>query len=150
MKQIELTQGKVTLIDDEDYEKVHQFKWSVDGGGYAANRKHRALHRFIMNAPKGMEVDHIDGDLLNNQKSNLRLCTHAQNMMNQKLPITNTSGYKGTCYNKANKQWRAYISSGNKQIHIGYYKTKELAAIAYNIKAMTLFGDFAKLNEEIL
>jgi hypothetical protein len=107
------------------------------------------LHRLILDAKKGEYVDHINGDLLDNRKSNLRLCSNSQNIRNQNKHKDNTSGYKGVSYNKRLKTnpWSAQIKYNRHSYHLGYYPTKELAAIAYNNKAIELFKEFARLNE---
>jgi len=87
MKIIKLTKEKFTLLDDEDFDEINKFKWQATKTGYATrNTKGKTIriHRLVMNAPKGMMVDHIDHNTLNNQKSNLRICTHTQNQQNQK------------------------------------------------------------------
>ena len=99
-----------------------------------------------MNAPKGMVVDHIDGNGLNNRKSNLRICTKAQNVHNSR-PRTNTSSkYKGVFWNKANKKWSATIHKGDKWTYIGGFDDEKEAARAYDRKAAEFFGEFAYLN----
>jgi hypothetical protein len=101
-----------------------------------------------------MEVDHIDNNKLNNQKSNLRLATHHQNQFNSNLQRNNTSGYIGVVYHKNYKKnkiskmshWHARIKFNSKHISLGYYQTPEEAAKAYDKKAKELFGEFAKTN----
>lgn len=154
-QKIYLTKGKVALVDDGDFEYLNQWRWSFAGGtagNYARRNNHGdgrktiLMHRLIMNAPDGVLVDHRDGNGLNNQKSNLRLCTHAQNMANR-LSLTNsTSGYRGVSYHKGRGFWVAYISHNNKQIHLGKYATAEEAAHAYDAAAQRLQGEFARLN----
>ncbi len=163
MKKISLTKNKVALIDDEDYEQLVKYNWCFTKG-YAGraivipNSYNRVtcpkgksrpvlMHRQIMNPPKGMEIDHRDGNGLNNQRSNLRLCTHSQNLKNQIIPKNNTSGYKGVRWNKPNKKWDSRIMLNGKSIHIGVFKNIQDAALAYNMKAKELFDEFAKINE---
>ena len=161
MKEIKLTQGKVALVDDEDFDELNKYKWCAvkDRTTFYAMRKPsqknpaRSMHRTIMNTPKGMQVDHINHNGLDNQKHNLRNCTGAENTSNYKIPITNTSGYKGVylqCDRRGEriyKYWKAQISEQGKQKAIGNFKTPELAALAYNQKAKELFGEFAYLNK---
>jgi len=163
MKTIRVSQGRIALIDDDDFDRVSQYKWSAvmpfnpgkTGKTYYAHRSikingkwtHISLHRFIMNAEKGVQVDHADGNGLDNQKSNLRLCTHVQNSMNKKG--WSKHGLKGLGFIKdciPSRQWRASIRVNKKLIHIGLYASKIDAAIAYNIAAIKHFGEFAKLN----
>jgi hypothetical protein len=105
------------------------------------------MHRFILNAKKEYVIDHIDGDALNNQKKNLRICTHAENMRNSQIPINNTSGYKGVSYNKRYKKWEAHISFNNKLLNLGSFNDPVDAARAYNAAALKYHGEFAKLNK---
>lgn len=139
MKQIMLTQGKFTVIDDEDFDRVNQHKWYFDNGRAIKNDtmvdykrgKRILLHRFIMGATDGQMVDHIDQDPLNNQKSNLRFTNQSQNQLNRGKNKNNTSGYKGVSFNKRQKKWFAHKSIMGKKIFLGYYKTKEEAHEAY-------------------
>ena len=150
MKEIILTQGLVTLIDDEDFELIYQYKWHTykDHGYnryYACSKigtKYTYMHRFIMGAEKGQFVDHKDGNGLNNQKENLRICTGAQNMANRQL----YKGYKGVYWEPRRNKWRAAIGYEGRLLHIGYYLDEEEAAKAYDKKASFLYGSFAYLN----
>ncbi|PWU04799.1 MAG: hypothetical protein C5B43_04135 [Verrucomicrobia bacterium] len=149
MRKIILTKRLFSEIDDEDFERVSKYNWSFDGNGYAfriEKGKIIKLHRFIMNCPKGMEVDHIDGDGLDNRKSNLRICSHIKNTYNQKnrLNVNNTSGFKGV--HKVRKKYRAYISYNHKRINLGYFKSAKEAAIAYNKAAIKFHKSFARIN----
>lgn len=92
------------------------------------------MHRLIMNTPDGMVTDHIDGNGLNNQRKNLRICTHTENMANRKIHINNTSGYKGVTWSKQNNRWRSQIYLDSKNIFLGLFTDKEEAYKAY-IKA---------------
>jgi hypothetical protein len=147
MKQIELSQGKVALVDDEDFEYLSQWKWCVLGNRgkrYAFRRaggKGVLMHRIISNAPPDMVVDHIDGNGLNNQKGNLRVCTNTENVRNQ-TRIKN--GYKGVSRDK--QAWRSRIFVNKKFISLGRYDTPEEAAKAYDKAARKFFGVFARPN----
>ena len=148
MKQIPLTQGKFALVDDEDYEKLSQSKWNERGtrtNVYARTQGGLSMHRLLMGS-QGDEIDHIDGNGLNNQKSNLRVCTRAENSRNRKLGKTNKSGYKGVSWKTENKKWQVAIMKDAKQIHLGYFFCLIKAAKAYDKAAKKLFGEFAKLN----
>jgi hypothetical protein len=155
MKTISLTHGKVALIDDEDYDFVIQHKWyshqcRKNAPCYAiANQKNRVvrMHRLIMNAPKDLQVDHIDGNGLNNQKNNLRLCTAAENQHNQRVQKrAKTSKYKGVFTRKNRNKWSCQIKCNSKIYHLGYFKSEILAAKTYDTAAKKYFGQFAKLN----
>jgi hypothetical protein len=149
-KSIPLTQGKFALVDDEDFEEINKHKWYYvkRGGGYAARKVcgvNFYMHRFILNTPNGMETDHVNGDSLNNTRCNLRICTHSQNLKNQRLSI-NKNRYKGVSFASREKKWRTTIGVNMKKIHIGYFDDAELAARAYDEAAKKYFGEFARLN----
>src|SRR5690606_20291518 len=118
---VPLTQGKYALVDDVDYDRVIAHNWSYDArSGYAGNGKTR-LHRFIMNAPEGMEVDHISRNKFDYRKSNLRLCTRQENARNQPATKGTSSKFKGVSWaNHANK-WVSYITHNRKSIRLGYF-----------------------------
>ncbi|MHC4574071.1 MAG: HNH endonuclease [Planctomycetota bacterium] len=103
------------------------------------------MHREICCAPRGVVVDHIDGNGLNNRKSNLRLCTVRQNLWNRR-PAGGTSLYKGVCWRAEKKKWAARITCRDRRHHLGYFDTEMEAADAYDKKAAALFGEFAYLN----
>lgn len=146
-KEIPLTQGKVTIVDAADYDWLNQWKWHITSHGYASrDPKTTYLHRFILNAPKGMWVDHINGDRLDNRRCNLRICTRQENLRNQKKQSGRSSKYKGVCWHNQSKCWMAYIKHNKVSMNLGCYKKEEDAACAYNEAATRLFGEFAKLN----
>jgi hypothetical protein len=153
-KEIDLTKGLKALVDDEDFERLSVYKWYAHSG-YAYRRVTTApkknkligMHRVIINANEGEYIDHIDGDKLNNQKNNLRLCSYAQNNYNQNLPKRNITGFKGITQHPDTKRWRATIMHNYKIKHLGYFKEKLDAVKAYDKAALELFGDFAKTNK---
>ena len=154
MKEIKLTQGKVTLVDDEDYEYLNQWKWCIVKGNnnynYAYNYKLGLMHRFILRTPQKLMTDHKDHDGLNNQRNNLRICTNGQNQMNKKS--CGKSKYLGVWYithKRKDKKYTYIISMiviEGKQIYLGQFKTEEDAALAYNEAAIKYHGEFANLN----
>lgn len=155
MKTINLTRGYKTIIDDVDFEKVSNHKWHVFGTHKYAGRdivvdgksKKLLLHRFIMNPKDGMEVDHINGDKLDNRRSNLRIATHRQNCSNH----PGYGEYKGVHEVKnrpLKKRFCTRIMVDGKNLYIGYFKTLEEAKAAYDSAAMTLYGEFARTNFE--
>lgn len=160
MKKIPLTQDKFALVDDEDYNYLNQWKWCAAtkkrkdgkesifyaiccGGEYGRIR----MHRLIMKTPKELEVDHKDGDGLNNQKHNLRNCTRLQNCINQGIQRTNkkSSKYRGVLWN-GKRGWRVQIQFKSTVYYLGYFVYEENAAKAWDKKAKELFGEFARLN----
>lgn len=138
------------IIDKEDMNKCFPYRWGLSSKEkYVRNRQIGALHNLILGrSPSGMFIlpDHIDGNTLNNTKRNLQILTSSQNQIKKKLPKHNTSGYRGVYFHKDRNKWKAQIGKEIK-IHIGYYLTKEEAALAYNEKAKELFGEFAILNK---
>jgi AP2 domain-containing protein/HNH endonuclease len=154
-KQIALTQGKVALVDDDMFEYLNQWKWFISKEGYTYYavrsgkrpiRKQIRMHRVIINAPDGVEVDHRDGDGLNNQRYNLRIATRSQNQANQPLGRNSTSGYKGVSWHKGTGKWRATIFVSGRQIALGLYDQAEDAARAYDLAAIEHFGPYARTN----
>ena len=155
MKKIPLTQGKVAFVDDEDYEEQSKYKWYCDNKSYAVRNhtdpvtKKQAtilMHREIMKPPKGMIVHHIDHNVWNNQRCNLHIGTYEQNNQNRKPRKNCTSHYKGVCWCKRRKKWKAQICYKGKCINLGYYNIEEEAARTYDKKAIELFGEFAQIN----
>jgi hypothetical protein len=149
--------GLVAKIDDEDAERVFSRKWRVFLGNkghlYAASGRAELMHRFILDAPRGMQVDHINGDGLDNRRANIRLATISQNLANQPSRLVwskraTTSRYKGvTLFSRPrSKPWRATISVNRKQVSLGYFLFEEEAAKAYDEAAKLYYGDFAQLN----
>lgn len=148
MKEIQSTKDIVVLVDDEDFEFLNNFKWH-DVHGYACgcvNGKQILMHRLIMDAPRELFVDHINGIPSDNQRKNLRFSTNSQNQANRKNQKDNTSGYKGVTFQKANGKWLSQIKVNQINIHIGYFNTPEEAAKAYDEYASLHFGEYASLN----
>jgi hypothetical protein len=153
MKSIPLTKGRVALIDDEDYERVSQYKWCLSCGRYAqskmGNRRNKPvyLHRFIMNAQPGQEVDHINRNTLDNRRSNLRFCSHQKNMANSVHVKKGASGYRGVFLDKRRGTFYAQVVVNGKAYTSSGYRTAKEAAIAYNKMNNQHNGEFGILNE---
>lgn len=158
MREIQLTKGKVTLVDDEDYEWLSEFKWQAEnprvGLYYAVRRVYvpngkaifKKMHREILSVPSDMHVDHRDGNGLNNQRYNIRPCTQAENNRNARLRIDNSSGFKGVGWHNQRNKWVAYIRQDGRLKHLGLFATAEEGARAYDAAAREIFGEFAWLN----
>ena len=156
MKEIELTQGYIALVDDEDYARVSQFKWYAHiehRNVYACRnlqkpdgkRTIQKLHNFILGS-KG--IDHKDGNGLNCQRYNLRLATALQNNHNNRAHVDNKSGFKGVVKHPFNK-WRARICVEGKSIHLGTFVNVQDAADAYDAASLRYFGEFALTNSSL-
>jgi hypothetical protein len=100
-----------------------------------------------MKPDKGFVIDHLDGNGLNNQRNNLRICTVSQNSMNRNKTVKNKSGFKGVIWWERNNTWKAEIRHNKNKIYLGYYKNIIDAAKAYNAAALKYHGEFANLNK---
>lgn len=138
------------FVDDEDYEILNKYKWRQDKWGHARSSPRKnslsnacLMHRVIMKARKGQEIDHANGNKLDNRKNNLRFCSKSDNQRNKGLQSNNTSGYKGVTKNP-NGKWRAQIKVKSKRIYLGTFPTKELAHEVYKKAAIKYHGEFAR------
>jgi hypothetical protein len=151
VRYVPLTKGLFALVDTADRERVSRYTWCASGTGkrmYAYRNDHGrtvAMHRFLTNCPKGMVVDHIDGNGLNNRQSNLRVCTQQQNLYNSR-PKGKSSKYKGVCRDKAKNKWVVHIWYNRRNIFVGRFDDEIEAARAYDRKAYEFFGEYAYLN----
>lgn len=155
MKEIPLTQGKVALVDDEDFDYLSQWKWCANKNWhtfyarraiYDPQQKAIYMHRSLLNAPDGVEIDHIDGNGLNNTRCNLRLCTRRQNRINSNKRNNTSSKYKGVSWSKDAQKWHASISLNGARKCLGFFPSEDEAALAYNWAAIGIHGRFARLN----
>ena len=155
MREVQLSRGLVALVDDQDYDMIISHRWQPTPADqkqvrfYASRRTSRStfyMHRVILNPPPGMEVDHINGDGLDNRRCNLRLCSRGQNNANIKNIRRASSGFRGVYISSTSRLYRAMISVGKKNIELGRYKSAEEAAKAYDAAASAAFGEFATLN----
>jgi hypothetical protein len=158
---IPLTQGLFATVDLEDLERAKQFKWypqrarRIDGSeriyvsrnipARDGKKTMEKLHRFILNAAAGLDVDHVNGDGLDNRKSNLRECSRSQNNGNSN-PRAGTSTFKGVSWHGQRNKWRAQIRANGKRQHLGLFTNEVDAARAYDEAAIQHFGEFARLN----
>lgn len=153
---IPLTQGKVTIVDDRDFEWLNQWKWCATRtrnlwyavrAGYSHQRRHTIyMHRLILNSPPNLESDHRNGDSLDNRRINLRVCTKARNQMNSHKRTGCSSKYKGVSWHSRNQKWRADIQINGKKCYLGTFANELEAAVIYNSAARKHFGEFARLN----
>jgi hypothetical protein len=141
MKLIKLSKGKETMVDDEDFEFLSQWKWYAherNSNKFYAVRKIRdkdgkeiaiKMHRCLLDAPTGLIVDHIDGNSLNNQKLNLRICSNADNLKNRPKPKTNKLGYKGVSRSSSSKKnpFTASIKSNNQVFYLGAFPNNRIS-----------------------
>jgi hypothetical protein len=157
-RRIYLGEGEWTIVDEKDYYQYGNYKWSGcshDGHIYAARLlremkcgriKSVFLHREIMNAPKGLLVDHENRGGLDNRRSNLRLATHSQNCCNRPKKANTSSRFIGVCFIKARRRWLVTTKDHGKCIFIGYFDDETEAAKAYDAAAKKYHGEFACLN----
>lgn len=161
MKEIELTRGYVAIVDDEDYERVNAFKWTLLKAptvNYAYRKVGKYslhLHRFILerNRGDGYLVDHINHNGLDNRRKNLRVFPQGSrgNQANRRPMKGSSSKYLGVCWDKSRNKWLATIRLGasgqwGKQFNLGRFDKEEDAARAYDVAACDLFGIAANLN----
>jgi hypothetical protein len=159
MKEVQLSKGFVAIVDDEDFDELNKRKWYAGKCGNkiyaradigpAASRSRLFMHRIILDVTdKKLKVDHVNGNTLDNQKSNLRLASQKENIRNRNgTRIGNTSGYRGVWFHKINSKWIAEITVDNKKISLGSFSDKEDAARAFDKAAKLYFGEFCgKLN----
>jgi hypothetical protein len=152
MKKIKLTQGKYALVDDSDFKDLNKHKWYAirhHNTFYAVRSKKDGgkvhMHRVILKPPEHLETDHADKNGLNNQRGNLRACTHSENQRNKCKSIHNTSGYKGLSWCARNNKWLVRLSIDKKRIYLGHFKTKKEASEAYNKACLKYHGNFASI-----
>lgn len=138
MKIVALKKAEI-LIDEEDFEKIVSYSWWVKPSGYVytqVKKKTIYLHRFLMGAKAGQELDHINRNKLDNRKANLRFCTRSQNNMN-KSGVRGVTPFRG--------KWRVRIKKDRKEMHVGVFNTYEQAVEARQITERSIFGQFASI-----
>lgn len=141
---IPLTQGQVALIDDDDAPLIMRYRWQYQARGYAVGRVNGQqvyMHRFLLNAPPGLQVDHINGNRLDNSRANLRLVTPRQNRQNS---LPRPHHLKGISWEK--QRWRVRIHVDGQCLNLGSYSDPHHAALLYDAAARHFFGDYARTN----
>lgn len=157
MKYIKLPWLKWTYVDNEDYDYLNQWKWHCNAGGYVVrNSKYDKsgkryaifMHREILGLSykDGKYTDHINHNILDNRKKNIRVCTSAENQYNQKVYNNCLTKYKGVSWHKRDKKWVAGIRVNKVLKHLGYFEDKMIAALIYDLYAVKYFGEFACTN----
>ena len=148
MREVKLTQGKVAIVDHDDYDWLNQWKWSLSGRYVhrKAGKRTIYLHRLICGNPKGMVCDHINGDPLDNRRSNLRICHQKDNTRNSKLQKNNKTGFVGVSFLKSYGKFESYIHVNHKKINLGYFDDPIVAAKTRDIASIKYFGEFGRLN----
>lgn len=155
MKKIKLNNEKFVTVDDDDFESLSKHNWqfclSHGEKGYArrkitvnSKRVLIIMHRVITNCPSGMEVDHINGDTLDNRKQNLRICTRQENAQNIGRHKDSGNLHLGVYWNKLERKWKAGITSDYKHIHLGTFSTMEEAMAARKIAEKKIKGSFRR------
>ena len=158
--EIPLTQGKIALIDDDDYEEISKYKWFANKRGktyyairnstYENGKRYLIyMHSIIAGTPKGMETDHMNGNGLDNRKENLRFCSPMENTYNRpemKRKTPKFSKYKGVYWRKSRNKWHVRIQANGKREYVGMYDDEIEAAKAYDAAAKKFHGEFAYLN----
>lgn len=146
-------QGHSAIVDDSDYDPLNNYTWHLGNNGYIKtfiggrkNLQCLLMHRLIMNPPDDHEVDHINGDKLDNRRENLRIVTRSQNARNLRRHKRFSSRFKGVSWNQSRQRWEAEITIEHRSIYLGSFASEIQAALAYNHAAIDHFGEFASLN----
>ena len=154
MQTIQLTRGAVAIVDDEDFERLSIWKWQLFNNGYAGRQgrtidgikeKPRYMHRCLLSPPAGPEVDHVNGNRLDNRRSNLRIATRQQNGMNKSVSKNNKLGIKGVSFDPSRGKFSARITVAPKYLYLGRFDTADEARVAYESAATKHYGEFARI-----
>lgn len=156
MQEIPLTHGYVALVDDEDYERLRGYRWHAQSRrrlfyAFRYLSKHErpravAMHREVVGAGAGTQVDHANGNGLDNRRENLRFCNHAQNQANRHSQVPHSSRFRGVSRDRKTGLWHPCLKVDQHTQHLGYYADEVTAARVYDAVALEIFGEFAYLN----
>jgi hypothetical protein len=140
------------IVDETDWSEMSKHKWYSERRRYThyvrkSSPPRERLHQFIVSVPQGKDIDHINGDGLDNRKCNLRICTRSENAANKCKYKKTRSRFKGVGWHKRGRKWEAQIMCNYKKIYLGLFDSELEAAQAYNKKALALFGEHAYLND---
>lgn len=152
MKKLPLSKGKVAIVSDADYPKLSRFKWSYHHSGVAARKdgdRYVYLHRAIMRAKPGIQIDHINRNPLDNRRENLRPATPGENTRNRGRQRNNRSGCVGVSFDPDRDRWRATVVTEGRQEHVGYFKRAGDACDARDLIAARRHGAFANLDHRV-
>lgn len=133
------------LLRDHNF-RVYKYAEGLFYATASVNGQTVYLHRLIMGEPRGKKVDHINGNGLDNRRSNLRVTTHKLNLANQRAQLGRSSKYKGVAWNKRSQRWEAYIKVDGRKYNLGLFATEKAAANAYDLAALEAWGEFARPN----
>ena len=135
--------GQEFYFDLEDYDKIKDYCWHINDSGYlTSTKKTIRIHRLVMNCNKNEEIDHVNHNLLDNRKYNLRIVTSSQNKINRKKVSYNTSGHKGVSWDKDRNKWAVYIGLNNKLIHLGRFNNIDDAIKIRKEAEKKYFGEY--------
>lgn len=155
MKEIPLTKGRSAIVDDNTFSEIGHLNWCINSNGYAMRMPPRNkgvrtpiyMHKEIMGAWGKTQVDHINGNKLDNRLANLRICNTSENHGNMRMRSDNTSGFKGVIKGRGQDRWYAHIHKMGVRIYLGSFTSKREAAMAYDSGAERVFGEFAMTNK---
>lgn len=144
--------GRDFIVDAEDFNRLSAMTWYIDGGRYASalvNGRKLPMHRIVLGIFDSQSIDHINGNVLDNRKENLRPCNQMQNCWNRGLTTRNKSGFKGVYFKRSEGLYRAQIRANERLHSLGRFSCPKEAAAAYDAAAIRLHGEFAKTNRSM-
>ena len=155
MKRIQLTRELETIVDDQDFDVLVQYAWYAHlmrPSFYAARGVGGTIllmHRFLLNAKPGEVVDHLNRNSLDNRRTNIRIATRSINCHNRVKEFVNKTGFRGVSKACEPNKWVAWIRKDRKSHYLGYFASPELAAHAYDVAALSIYGEHAVTNYQM-